>query len=237
MSKEKNTVDKNWKSALLPVGIVVAFALLAVLVMVIGHKVRNDDEAALEAAGWHDYKEYFGKGLDKNGMLKDVDVADYVTLCDYKSISVPEGTEAEQKEYLLNYLVENSTVKDCPEYLAALEGRITFMLTQRYKDNEAHFYEAYGKYQFEDVYDAYDKTKEEFEAYVTEVARKEMVKYMILQCICEKEGYKVKDDDVESWVLAAGYEEEDLDGIVYQHGEAYLKRMTMEMVVVEKLLK
>ncbi len=237
MSKEKNIVDKKWKSALLPVGIVVAFALLAVLIMVIGHKVRNDETAALEADGWRDYKEYFGKGLDKNGMLADVKVEDYVTLCDYKSVSVPEGTEVEKKAYLLNYLVENSTVKDCPEYLAMLEERITFMLTQRYKDNEAHFYEAYGKYQFEDVYDAYDKTKEEFEAYVTDVARKEMTKYMILQYICQKEGYKVKDHHVESWVLASGYEKEDLDGIVYQHGEPYLKRMAMETVVVEQLLK
>ncbi len=234
---KKESKSTNKMNAIWPIAVVVLCAIIGVVLMVWGDKAQNKEEQAMEENGWKDYKEQFGKGLDKNGLLKDIEVSDYVTLCDYQSMEIPSGSSKEKKQFVTEYLLENCTVKDCPEYLADLEERIRFVLVQSYKDNEEHFYQAYDKYQFEDVYDAYDMTQEEFDQYITDKAKEEMKRLMIFQSIFEKEGYEVEKADIEEYILSIGYEKEDVEGIYYQHGEPYLRRMAMESVVLEHLIK
>lgn len=232
----------------MPLLIVVGFVLLAVLLMVLGDRFQNrkaggdemtpeEKKEFFESNGWYDYTEHFGKGLDKDGTLKDIDAQDYVTLCDYATVELKEGAPIDRKNELRDYLLENCTVKECPEYKQLLEERIRFVLTRSYERSEQVYYEAHGEYQFKDIYDAYKVTEEEFDEAITEEAEAEMKKFLILEVIFAKEGFEITEADIVEWVESCGYEESDVESIIYQHGQAYVNRMTMETIVLRELEK
>ncbi len=247
-TKHKGKVATSARDGILPIVIVVGFALLAVLLMVLGDRYANrktggdemtaeEKKEQFERDGWYDYTEHFGKGLDKDGTLADIDAKDYVTLCDYEAIELKDGAPIDRKNELRNYLLENCVVKECPEYKEMLQERIRFVLTKSYERSEQVYYEAHGEYQFKDIYAAYNVTEEEFNEAIVAEAEAELKKFLILEVIFEKEGFEVTEADIVEWVESCGYKESDVEAVIYQHGRAYVNRMTMETIVLRELEK
>lgn len=241
--KKKETKEFSNKELFQILGIVAGCALLAVLVLVIGHKVQEKNSKketengtdSLETLGWHDFSEYFSKGLNEDGTVAGVTVSELVELCDYDSVTVPAGENAET--YLTEYLLENCTVTDLESLRAAIEERLRFYAEYMYEYNEENYYAYWEEHQFADMYEAYGTTEEEYESYVKEEAAKEMRGWLIFQAIYEKEGLSVTEDHVLQWIEKNNFSADDLEGITYQHGEAYVNRMAMKQAVLDFLTK
>ncbi len=249
------TTEKNKKAGRemwIVIAVVFGIAIVAVIAMLFGHWWRNRvrtfspwemvnakftdaEKRGLEEAGWVDNSVLFSKLLNKNGLLTGVKLEDYVVLCDYKNIPEP-GEMTEKYSYLDQYLLENCTVKEYPEYFEVLKEQTKAVLVKRYEDSEATYLEAYGKHQFANVYEAYKMTEEEFDAFIAKSAEQKMKKSMILQCIFEKEGLKIGEANISPWLQSIGSSMDDLAGLVYQHGNAYVKHMLMEIAVYDYLI-
>lgn len=242
MGKKKKETDAFSNKELFQIlGIVAGCALLAVLVLIIGHKVQDSkkeketEEPSLEDLGWHDFSAYFSKGLNEDGTVAGVSVSELVELCDYGAITVPDGENAEN--YATKYLLENCKVTPLDSLQDSIEARLRFYAEYMYKYNEENYYAYFEKHQFSDMYEAYGTTKEEYEVYVKEEAAKEMRSYLIFQAIYEKEGLSITEENILSWIQKNNFSPDDLEGIVYQHGKAYVNRMAMKQAVLDFLVK
>lgn len=241
--KKKETAEFSNKELFQILGIVAGCALLAVLVLFIGHKVQEKNSEkeqgtetdSLETRGWHDFSSYFSKGLNEDGTVAGVTVSELVELCDYGGVEVPAGEDAET--YLTEYLLENCKVTDLESLRAAIEERLRFYAEYMYQYNEENYYAYHEEYQFSNMYEAYGTTEEEYEAYVKEEAAKEMRGWLIFQAIYEKEGLSVTEEDIVRWIQKNNYSADDLEGITYQHGKAYVNRMAMKQAVLDFLTK
>lgn len=241
--KKKETAKFSNKELFLTLGIVAGCALLAVVVLLIGQKVREKDTGkeqeseaeSLETLGWHDFSAYFSKGLNEDGTVAGVTVSEMVELCDYGGVEVPEGEDAET--YLTEYLLENCKVTDLESLRAAIEERLRFYAEYMYEYNEENYYAYYEEHQFADMYEAYGTTEEEYESYVKDEAAKEMRGWLIFQAIYEKEGLSVTEEDILRWIEKNNFSADDLEGITYQHGKAYVNRMAMKQAVLDFLTK
>ncbi len=241
MAKKKNgTTEFTKRDTIMIIGIVVACALFAVLVMVIGQQVRKkdvpkpSDTETLEQRGWHDFSKYFSKGMDQNGKISGSDVLKAVELCDYRSIEIPE--KEEPKAYVQKYLLENCKVQDREELRKDIEERLRFYAKYMYEYNEENYMNYNGEYQFSDIYEAYHTTEAEFEKYMKDESAKQMRLWLILEAIYEKEGLSSGKAEILDWIRGEGLEAGDKEGVLYQHGEAYTNMMGRQQAVWNLLL-
>ncbi len=242
MGRKKGTYASSNRELFLILGIVAGFALLAVLILLLGHAIRDkrssegtqtDKTEELESLGWHDFSAHFCKGLNADGTVSDVVVSELVELCDYSGLEVPEGEDEET--WLTQYLLDNCKVTDLEGLRQAIEERLRFYAEYMYEYNEENYYAYFEEYQFKDMYEAYGTTEREYEEYVAQASLEEMRSYLIFQAIYEKEGLQITDAHRLRWVEKNNFSEEDLEGILYQHGEAYVNRMAMKQAVLEFL--
>lgn len=239
--KKKETVSYSKKDTVMILGIVVACAVLAIVLMIIGQNVRNKDtkqptkESIWEERGWHDFSSYFSKGLNEDGTIAGVNAADVVELCDYHDIMIPDGEQP--KTYVSNYLLENCKVQDQETLREIIEERMRFYANYMYEYNEKNYYEYHEKHQFENIYEAYQTTEEGYEQYMKEESVKQMRLWLILQAIHEKEQLSFERADVLDWILKEGFDPKDEEGIVFQHGEPYTKLMGRQQAVWNLLLE
>lgn len=241
MAKKKNeTTEFTKKDSLMILGVVVVCALIAAVVMIIGHQVRKknvpqiSEEEALEQRGWHNFSNYFSKGIDKDGKISEVDVSKVVELGDYSNIEIPEKEQPEA--FIQNFLLENCKVEDQEELRKAIEERLRFYAKFMYEYNEENYMNYNGEYQFSDIYEAYHTTEAEFEQYMKDESAKQMRLWLIFQAIYEKEGLSSGDAEILNWIRGEGLEPSDKKGVLYQHGEPYTNMMGRQQAVWEFLL-
>ena len=78
-----------------------------------------------------------------------------------------------------------------------------------------------GYYMWDDVYDYFGMTKEEYEANMDEVVTASVKYYMVMQAIFEQEGMTMTEAEVIDHILASGYAEAELEQAWEDFGEGY----------------
>ena len=74
---------------------------------------------------------------------------------------------------------------------------------------------------WDDVYDYFGMTKEEYEANMDEVVTASVKYYMVMQAIFEQEGMTMTEAEVIDHILASGYAEAELVQAWEDFGEGY----------------
>jgi len=144
--------------------------------------------------------------------------------------AIPERT----KEYVKNYILDNSSVKKYPKkYLHQLKCNQKYndMSTYDYMNQMMQMYYGQGYSSFEEYMglteEAYDAT--------LDVSCKDVEKEKILyQAIADKEGISVSADEVETYVKNL-FSEDSYDRQVETYGMGYLAQMALDDKVIDVL--
>ena len=251
MKKDKTKKSDGTRELVLTLVIVIGCGLLAFLLIFAGRRYRssqnNSEEnleaekrAALEEAGWYNLQDIYSKGLSESGFPEGITASDYVTLCDYSDITVPEAEDP--VSYISSYLTENCTVTECTSEISRLRTVHAYSLESEYsytKEQADSAYESEGyNADLSSIWAFYlCESEEEYNERLESFAESEAEKYLIYQAICEKEQISVTDEDVLEWVRYNNLSDDDLDGVLYKFGSNYAKYMAMEQAVVAFITK
>lgn len=251
LKKDSKTKKSGNRELVLTLAIVIGCGVLAILLIFAGQHYRNkntdtadteeaEKQAKLEEDGWYNLQDIYSKGLLETGFVEGLTASDYVTLCDYSDITVPEAEDP--VSYISNYLVENCEVKTCESEIARLKELHAYSLESEYN---------YAKKQADSAYEESDYTadlssiwayyscesEDEYNERLDAFAESEATKFLIYQAICEKENLTVSDDDILEWLSYNSLTKDDLDGVLYKFGSNYAHYRAMEMTVTTFLQK
>ncbi len=134
------------------------------------------------------------------------------------------------EQYLQEYLLENSIVKDLPQILVEYQE---YSMLQYYRD----YAEYYGM-EFNDFIQAYAGVSTAQELIDANAESTEMTAkmYLIIEAIAEEVGITATDDDINTYFLAL-MDEEELIGFRTEYGLPHMKMVTIQKAVLDYLLE
>ncbi len=242
---------ENRKALLITIIVLLAMGL-STIGFIIYHqwKTRKDEEEAAriaryEADGFHDYSDYFSSGLDKNGYVKGVSLSDSVKLVDYRNIPdmgrddlYDEKSEETKNETAVEYLLRFCEVQIPKDYLSLVVKRIHFRLETEYEYLSKQHQVAYGDTTVPTIWESYNMTESEYEQWIRDTAEEEVTLTMILLAIAKKENLTAERTDMKLWVLHnTAFSVDNLDELIYQHGEPCIRRNTLEYLALKKVVE
>ncbi len=257
VSERKGKVNKgktereNRKALLVTIIILLVMGLLTIGFIIYHQwKTRKDDEKAAqiaryEADGFHDYSDYFSAGLDKKGYVKGVSLSDSVKLVDYRNIPdmgrddlYDEKSDDTKSQTATEYLLRFCEVQIPKDYLNLVVKRIHFRLETEYEYLSEQHQVAYGDTTVPTIWESYKMTQDEYEQWIRDMAEEEVKLTMILLAIAQKEKLTSEQTDMKLWVLHnTSFSVDNLDELIYQHGEPCIRRNTLEYMALKKVVE
>lgn len=156
------------------------------------------------------------------------------TVEEYRQYLKNSNYEANVKEYIENYLVENSNViKYNKKYMKNLKATTKYSDQVGY-ENMITMYESYMGYNPYNSFEDYvGMTDEEYEETVAQKAVEEYKEALLYQSILELEGVSVDADYYKTLLVADGYDESEYEARVETYGEPYLLSLAMKEKALE----
>lgn len=208
---------------------------------IIGHKVGENfdinvtfpEDYAEDLAGKDAVFNITINGVYKLGEFTDSFVAENLsgtgcsTVAEYQKYLADSYYESNFKDYVSNYIQENSTVSKYPsKYLKQL------MALKMYSDQSSYEYmnQLYMNYYgqgFSSFEEYSGMSQEEYQASVDESSKAECTNILALQAIAEKEGISISDDEIKTFVENM-YGEGSYESTVESYGKPYLAQEALQ---------
>lgn len=143
------------------------------------------------------------------------------------------------KNWIKNYIISNCSIVKCPKkYLEYLELYAENTMIYEYEQYTNVYNTYYGVAPWDNVYDFFGITEEQFDESVKATAYATAAYNMIIQAIYEKEGLpKITDEDITRIIISLGYIEDDKDELYEYYGRGYFALLAMEDITLTDLVK
>lgn len=216
---------------------------------IIGHKVGENFDIDVTFPEDYSSEELSGKdavfnitinGVYEQGEFTDEFVAENLkayasTVDEYRKYIEEKNYEERLDTYIANYLDENSTLSKYPEkYLNQLKALKMYSDQSSYEYMNQMYVQMYG-YGASSFLEYMGMSQEQYDISVIDSAMKAEVSALARQAIAEKEGIRVTEDDMKSYVEET-YGEDSYDSILESYGKPYIAQTTLDSLV-QKYLK
>lgn len=196
------------------------------------------DEVVMDDSEWNTHVSTILKDNDLDE-LTDEFVAEKFgehakTVAEYETYIRNLAEEENTKAYVLEYILDNSTVTSMPDkYYKLVEENWDAQYMAEYNYYNGMYYQFLGYYNWNSHLDYYDMSKAEYKEMVKASAEDAVKQTLVLQAAYEKLGLSLTDEDLNNAIVEAGYEIEDIDSAVEDYGMPYWKQFAISYKVVE----
>lgn len=125
--------------------------------------------------------------------------------------------------FVEDYLIENCKVSEIPsKYSKTLRTVFEVQYEKEFNYYNNLYYSYTGQFNWKDIYDYLDLTKEEYNKLLDETVEKSCKKNMILQCIFENEKLSFTEEDVKNYIIkVGGYPENSYKDAFTDYGKGF----------------
>lgn len=209
----------------------------------IGHRVG--DNFTVEVTFPENYEQnqkLSGKDAEFEVTLKGIYEAPELTdayveenLSEYASTAEEYRTYVEAQLYEENLLtfvqeqvVSSSKISELPQkYVKKLRHIYRVGYEMEYNYYNKLYYSYVGYYMWDNVYDYYGMTKDEFQEKLEAAVQDSAEFYLVMQAVFEQENMSISEEEVNAYILSSGYTESELEEAVEEFGMGYWRQNTM----------